>query len=87
MRFSFTLFTNDFAQADFVPADFFQVMSCEGACAHEHMQCAVARVCAKSSLKSVQDVRVCGSFWSVRCSIANLQTFWNEIVRKCYFLS
>ena len=41
-------------------------MSCEGACAHAHVRCAVARVCvrAKSILKSVRDVRACGSFWA-----------------------
>ena len=39
-----------------------QGMSCEGACGHAHVRCAVARVhvCAKSILKSVRDVRACG---------------------------
>ena len=36
-----------------------QGMSCEGACAHAHVRCAVARVRAKSILKSVRDVRAC----------------------------
>ena len=41
-------------------------MSCEGACEHAHVRCAVARVRvrAKSILKSVRDVRACGSFWA-----------------------
>ena len=66
-----------------------QAMGCEGACAHVHVQCAVARVRvrAKSILKSVWDVRVCGSFLGVRCAIALLHTFWNKIDRKCYFLN
>ena len=34
-----------------------QGMSCEGACAHAHVRCAVARVRAKSILASVRDVR------------------------------
>ena len=48
-----------------------QGMSCEGACAHAHVRCAVAhvRVRAKSILKSVRDVRACGSFLGVRCAI------------------
>ena len=50
-------------------------MSCEGACAHAHVQCAVARVRAKSILKSVQDVRACGSFLGVRCATVFLHTF------------
>ena len=38
-------------------------MSCEGACAHAHMRCVVARVRvrAKSILKSVRD------FWHAMC--------------------
>ena len=39
-------------------------MSCEGACAHANVRCAVARVRvrAKSILESVGDVRACGPF-------------------------
>ena len=42
----------------------YQGMSCEGACAHAHVRCAVARVRvrAKSILESVRDVRACGPF-------------------------
>ena len=59
-------------------------MSCEGACAHAHVRCAVARVRvrAKSILKSVRDVRACGSFSGVRCATALLHTFRNKIARK-----
>ena len=59
-------------------------MSCEGACAHAHVRCAVARVPvrAKSILKSVRNVRACGSFLCVRCAIPLLHTFWNKIARK-----
>ena len=66
-----------------------QSMSCEGACAHAHVQCAVAGVCvrAKSILKSVRNVRACGPFLCVRCEIPLLHTFWNKIARNCYFLS
>ena len=44
-----------------------QGMSSEGVCAHAHVRCAVAHVCvrAKSILKSVRDVRACGSFFGV----------------------
>ena len=43
-----------------------QGMSCEGACAHAHVRCVVARVRvrAKSILESVRDVRACGLFWT-----------------------
>ena len=63
-------------------------MSCEGACAHAHVRCAVARVRvrAKSILESVRDVRACGPFLGVRCAIALLHTFWDKIARKCYVL-
>ena len=56
---------------------YIQGMSCEGACAHAHVRCAVAhvRVRAKSILKSVRDVRACGSFSVVRCAITLLHTF------------
>ena len=50
-------------------------MSCEGACAHAHVRCAVARVRAKSILESVRDVRACGHFFDVRCATALLHTF------------
>ena len=62
-------------------------MSCEGACAHAHVRCAVARVRvrAKSILKSVRDVRACGSFLGVRSAIALLHTFWNKTDRKWHF--
>jgi hypothetical protein len=54
-------------------------MSCEGACAHAHVRCAVACVRAKSTLKSVQDVRVCGSFLGVRCATVLLHTFGTKL--------
>ena len=52
-------------------------MSCEGACAHAHVRCAVTRVRvrAKSILESVRDVRACGPFMGVRCAIALLHLF------------
>ena len=53
-------------------------MSCEGACAHAHVRCAVARVRVQSILESVRDVRACGPFMGVRCAIALLHTFWNK---------
>ena len=61
-------------------------MGCEGACAHAHVRCVVARVRvrAKSALKSVRDVRACGSFPGVRCAIILLHTFWNKTARKNY---
>ena len=67
---------------------YIQGMSCEGACAHAHVGCAVARVrvCAKSILKSVRDVRACGSFLGVRCAITLLHTFWDKNTRKCFVL-
>ena len=53
-------------QSDFVPfvVAKIQAMSCEGACAHAHVRCAVARVRvrAKRLLKHVCDVRACGHF-------------------------
>ena len=65
-----------------------QGMSCEGACAHAHVQSAVARVLvrAKSILESVWDVRAGGPFFDVRCATALLHTFWDKIARKCNFL-
>jgi len=41
-----------------------QDVSCEGACGHAHVRCAVARVRvrAKRLLKYVCDVRACGHF-------------------------
>ena len=53
-----------------------QGMSCEGVCAHAHVRCAVARVrvCAKSILKSVRDVRA-------MCHLT-FAHFWNKIARK-----
>jgi hypothetical protein len=59
-----------------------QGMSCEGACAHTHVRCAVTRVRAKSILKSVRDVRACGLFSSARCAITLLHTIWNKMDRK-----
>ena len=52
-------------------------MSCEGACVHAHVRCAVARVRvrAKSILESVRDVRACGPFFDVGCATALLHTF------------
>ena len=66
---------------EFEKAIHFQGMSCEGACAHAHMQCWVARVHVrvKSITKSVQDVRACGSFFGVRFAITLWHTFWNKI--------
>ena len=54
-----------------------QGMSCEGACVHAHVRCAVAhvRVRAKSFLKSVWDVHAGGSFLGVRCATLFLHTF------------
>ena len=63
-------------------------MSSEGACAHAHVRCAVAlvRVRAKSILKSVQDVRACGSFSGVRCATPLLHTFCDKwIVNGIFF--
>ena len=56
----------------------YQRVSCEGACEHAHVRCAVAhvRVRAKSILKSVRNVRVCGLFLGVWCAIALLHTFF-----------
>ena len=64
-----------------------QGMSCEGVCAHAQVRCAVARVRvrAKSILKSVRDVRACGSFLSVRSAITLLHTFWNKTDKKWHF--
>ena len=58
-------------------------MSCEGACAH--VRCAVAhvRVCAKSILESVRDVRACGPFLGVGCAIALLYTFAHFLGQTC----
>ena len=46
------------------PSTYNQGMSCEGACVHAHVRCAVAgvHVRAKSILESVRDVRACGPF-------------------------
>ena len=57
----------------------YQGMGCKGACAHAHMRCAVARVRAKSILKSVRDVRACGSFLNVRCATLLLHTFGTKL--------
>ena len=56
-------------------------MSCEGACAHAHVRCAVARVHvrAKSILKSVRDVRACGSFLGMRYATLLLHTFGTKL--------
>ena len=64
-----------------------QGLSCEGACAHAHVRCAVARVLvsAKSILKSVRDVRVCGSFLGVRCAIALLRTLHTKLKENATF--
>ena len=64
-----------------------QGMGCEGACAHAHVRCAVARVRAKSFLKSVCDVRACATFSGVRCAITLLHTFCIKTARKNYSLS
>ena len=53
----------------------FQGMRREGAGGHPQVRCAVARVRAKSILKSVRDVR----FGRV---ITILQTFWNKKARE-----
>ena len=65
-----------------------QAMSCEGACVHAHVRCAVprVRVRAKSIMESVRDVCACGPFLGVRCATALLHTFSDKITRKCYFL-
>ena len=74
----------------FSVVDFFQAMSCEGACAHAHVRCAVARVRvrAKSILKSVRDVRACVRlvFRRAMCD-HTFAHFLGQIARKCYFLS
>ena len=64
-----------------------QGMGCEGACAHTHVRCAVARVRvrAKSILKSVRDVRACGSFFGVRCAIALLHTLHTKLTENATF--
>ena len=56
-------------------------MSCEGACAHAHVRCAVAhvRVRAKFILKSVQNVRACGSFLGVQCATVLLHNFGTKL--------
>ena len=54
---------------------YIQGMSCEGACAHAHVRCAVARVRAKSIPTSVRDVHACDPFLGVRCAIALLHPF------------
>ena len=66
-----------------------QGMSCEGVCAHAHVQCAVARVRvrAKSILESVRDVRACVSFLGVRCAIALLHTFATKLPENATFLN
>ena len=60
-------------------------MSCEGACAHAPVRCAVARVCmhAKSFLESVRDVRAGGPFLGLRCVIALLHTFAHFLGQNC----
>ena len=62
-------------------------MSCEGACAHAHVRCAVARVRVrvKSILKSVRDVRLCGSFLGVRCATLLLHTFGTKLPENAIF--
>ena len=54
-------------------------MSCEGACAHAYVRRAIARVRAKSILKSVRDVRAHGSFLGVRCATILLHTFGTKL--------
>ena len=58
---------------------YFQGMSCEGACAHAHVRCAVAcvHVRAKSILKSVRDVRGCAMCDHI------FSHFWNKIAINC----
>jgi hypothetical protein len=63
-----------------------QGMGCEGACAHAHVRCAVARVHAKSFLKSVSDVPACATFSGVRCAITLKHTFCIKTARKNYSL-
>ena len=64
-----------------------QGMSCEGACAHAHVRCAVAHVCvrAKSILESVRDVRACGPFLGVRCAITLLHTLHTKLKENATF--
>ena len=56
-------------------------MSSEGACVHAHVRCVVARVRvrAKSILKSVRDVRACGSFLGVPCATVFFHTFGTKL--------
>ena len=64
-------------------------MSCDGACAHAHVRCAVARVHvrAKSILKSVRDVRACGSFLGVQCATLLLHTLGTKPTRNGLILA
>ena len=66
-----------------------QGLSCEGACAHASVRCAVARmrVRAKSILKSVRDVRACGSLSGVRCAMALCTLFGTKRKENGIFLS
>ena len=66
---------------------FLQAMSCEGACAHAHVRCAVARVRvrAKSILESVRDVRACGPFLGVRCAITLFTLFGTNLPENATF--
>jgi hypothetical protein len=51
------------------------------------VRCAVARVRAKSFLKSVSDVRACATFSGVQCAITLLHTFCIKTAKKNYSLS
>ena len=59
-----------------------QDMSCEGACAHAHVGCAVARVRAKSILTSVRDVRVCGPFFGRAMCDHTFEHFLGQTCQK-----
>ena len=59
----------------------YQGMSCEGACAHAHVRCAVARVRvrAKSILESVRDVRRPLKMQTQLASLAmSNEIFWED---------
>ena len=43
----------------------FQGVSCEGACVHAHVRCAVARVCVQKGFKNVHAMCVCATVFRV----------------------
>ena len=61
---------------------FCQRVSCEGKCAHAHVQCAGIRVRAKSIMKSVCDVCACGLFSGMPLS-QQLHQAWDLRLHFC----